>query len=307
MSNSLLFSSRLGIPLGVVGGSLLFLAALVDTGSAADGKLKPSPKPAGSAYARAVLADHPVGYWRLGERLGATTAADASSHKHNGKYHGKPQLGEHGALAHDMNTAVGLAGPKTKSYVEVPSNRAFSVATSGKGLSVEVWLRPDALSFAGEKSKDAKNPYIHWLGKGEARAQEWGFRFYSSKATARPNRISAYIWNASGDEGSGAYFQDKLSAHKWLHIVATYDDPRQPNAQVRIYRNGVASPHNSSRGALYKSYRIKPTAGPAPVRLGTRDLRSFLTGGLDEVAVYPHVLTPEQIRRHWQLGSEARK
>jgi hypothetical protein len=307
MSNWLLFSSRLGIPLGVAGGALLCLAALVDTGSAAGGKTKPSPKPAGSAYASAVLADSPVAYWRLGERPGATTAADASTHKHNGKYHGKPKLGEPGALSHDKNTALGLGGPKTKSYVEVPTNKAFSVATSSKGLSVEVWLRPDALSFAGEKSKDAKNPYIHWLGKGEGRAQEWGFRFYSSKATDRPNRISAYIWNASGDQGSGAYFQDKITPGKWLHIVATYDDPHHPNAQVRIYRNGVASPHNSSRQALYKSYHIKPTAGTAPVRLGTRDLRSFLTGGLDEVAVYPHVLTPAQIRRHWQLGSEARK
>jgi hypothetical protein len=301
MSFWLLLSSRAGLPLGVVAGAALCLIALVDTGSAAH------EKSASSAYARAVLADHPVAYWRLGERHGATTAVDATAHKHDGKYHGKPHLGQRGALSHDPNTALGLAGPKAKSYVEVPSQKAFSVATSGKGLSVEVWLRPDALTFAGEKSKDAKNPYIHWLGKGQAHASEWGFRFYSHNAADRPNRISAYIWNASGSEGSGAYFQNKLTQGKWLHIVATYDDPRHPKAQVRIYRNGVASSHNSSSGALYKSYHIKPKAGPAPVRLGTRDLRSFLTGGLDEVAIYPHILTPAQIRKHWQLGSEARK
>lgn len=296
MFNLVQISCRLALPTG----ALCCLAALVDAGPAAGGKQAPGP--AGNAYSRAVLADRPVAYWRLGERPGAATASDASGHGHHGKYHGKPLLGQMGALALDRNTALGLDGPKSRPYVEVSSHRAFSVATSGKGLSVEAWLRPDALAFTGEKSKDAKNPYIHWLGKGEARAQEWGFRFYSARAADRPSRISAYIWNAAGDEGAGAYVQEKLTRGRWMHIVATYDDPRQPNAQVRIYRNGAASPHNGSPGTLYKSYRVKPAAGAAPVRLGTRDLKSFLAGGLDEVAVYPYVLTPAQVRQHWRLS-----
>ena len=125
---------------------------------------------------------------------------------------------------------------------------------------------------------------------------------YSGKAADRPNRISAYIWNAAGGEGSGAYFEDKLTEHKWIHIVATYDDPARPDARVRIYRNGVASPHNTSPGTLYKSYSVKPASGAAPLRFGTRDRKTFLTGGLDEVAIYPYVLTPDQIRQHWQTG-----
>jgi hypothetical protein len=291
--------------LGVAGGALLSLAALAGAGPATRGEPKQPPRRGGSAYAEAVLADRPQAYWRLGEKAGAATAEDASGHRHNGRYRGKPRLGEPGALARDDDTAVGLGRPKTKSFVEVPVHKGFSVASSGKGLSVEVWMRPDELSFAGEKSKDPKDPYIHWLGKGEAGAQEWGFRFYSDRAAERPNRISAYIWNADGAEGAGAYFQDRLTPRQWMHIVATYDDPGQPNAQVRIYRDGVASPNNGSPGTLYQSFNIKPTAGAAPVRLGTRDLQSFLTGGLDEAAVYPYVLTPEQVRRHWQIGSGA--
>jgi hypothetical protein len=196
---------------------------------------------------------------------------------------------------------MGLDGPRSKSYVEVAADRKFSVATSGKGLSVEVWLRPDALDFRGE-NKDPKNAYLHWLGKGQKGAFEWGFRFYTRKSQ-RPNRISAYIWNPSGGEGAGAYFEDKLTPHKWLHIVATFDDPKAPNARVRIYKNGVPSKHNGSPGTLYKTFKIKPHTGTAPVRLGTRDLHGFLTGGLDEGAIYPYVLTPEEIRRHWQVGS----
>jgi hypothetical protein len=297
-------ASWLRLLIGVIGGIGLGLTGLAAAAAVTENRVNTPVRKGPSAYAQAVLADHPVAYWRLGEAPGATTAADASGHKHNGTYHGKPHLGLAGAIALDRNTAIDLDGPKSKSYVQGPANKAFSVATSGKGLTVEVWLRPDALNFAGEKSKDAKNPYIHWLGKGEDGAFEWGFRFYSDKAADRPNRISAYIWNANGDEGSGAYFQDKLSKQQWLHIVATYDDPKTPSAQVRIYRNGVASPHNTSPGALYTSFNIHPKSGTAPVRLGTRDLKSFLTGGLDEVAIYPHVLTPEQISHHYQVGSK---
>src|SRR5207244_407080 len=98
---------------------------------------------------------------------------------------------------------------------------------------------------------------------------------------------------------------EPVTKGQWIYLVATYDDPRKPNPRVQLYRNGEPSPHNGSSGTLYKSFGIKPRTGEAPVRLGTRDLRGFLTGGLDEVAIYPRVLTPEEIRRHWLLGSKA--
>lgn len=271
-----------------IAGALLATAGWADAQS--------GPRIAKPMYERTVLGDRPAAYWRLGERSAKEKADDESPHNRDGVYRGKPSLGQPGAIALDKGTALGLRG---STYVQAPASKAFSVATSGRGLTVEAWLRPDALHFAGEGKKD----YIHWLGKGEGNAMEWGFRFYNSKSSDRPNRISAYIWNPTGGEGAGAYFQDKLTPGKWIHIVATFDDPRQPNARVRIYRNGVASPNNGSPGTLYKSYKINPKSGSAPVRLGTRDLGSFLTGGLDDVAIYPYVLTPEQIMHHWRVGS----
>lgn len=255
------------------------------------------PNPAARSYARAILESRPVAYWRLGESQSAALAADASGHRHNGMYHGKPHCGQPGAIAFDGDTALGLDGPKTKSYVEVADSAEFSVAGSGQGLTVEVWLRPDELQFPGENT-DPGNAYIHWLGKGEKGAYEWGLRFYNAQAR-RPSRISAYIWNLEGKEGAGAYFEDKLIPHQWIYIAATFDDPHQPNARVQIFKNGEPSRHNSSPGALYQGYRIGSLRGHAPVRLGTRDLRGFLTGGLDEVAIYPRVLDPAEIKAHW--------
>lgn len=256
-----------------------------------------APQPTTRSYASAVLESRPVAYWRLGEPLGTATVADASGHGHNGTYHGKPHLGQPGAVAYDKDTAAGFDGPKSKSYVEVPESPDFSIATSGQGLTVEVWLRPDQLDFPGE-NRDPESAYIHWLGKGEKGSFEWGLRFYNAHAR-RPNRISAYTWNLEGKEGAGAYFEDKLTAHQWIYIAATFDDPHQPNARVQIFKNGEPSQHNSSRGTLYESYGIRALRGNAPLRLGTRDLHGFLSGGLDEVAIYPRVLQPAEIKTHW--------
>jgi hypothetical protein len=248
-----------------------------------------------SSYSEAVLKKHPVAYWRLGEKHG-TEAADANGNGHDGKYIGNPMFGERGAIMGDPNTAIGIA--PSGSYVEIPTSSQFSVQTSGRGLTVEVWMRPDILVFAGE----TKDPYVMWLGKGEKGEMEWGFRFYSQKST-RPNRISAYVWNANGLLGSGAYFQDVLQVGEWIHIVATFDPFTAANtgAGVSIYKNGQlrCSPA-TSKGALYSTYNVTPAAGAAPVRLGTRDLASFLTGGLDEVAIYPRKLTPAEVRERSQ-------
>jgi hypothetical protein len=197
---------------------------------------------------KTVLAKRPVAYWRLGEQRGPV-AADAASHAHDGTYRGAPAFGEPGPIRDDADGAVRLDG--RHDYVEIPNSIHFSQPASGRGLTVEAWLRPDALTFAGQ----TEQKYVHWLGKGDPGDPEWGFRFYSADSPSRPNRISAYLWNPAGGEGAGAYFQDELAAGHWIHVVACYDpgDRSDPLAGVSIYRDGVlrAGPRRSrSRGAL---------------------------------------------------------
>jgi hypothetical protein len=261
-----------------------------------------TPSPERSAYSRAVLAKGPLGYWRLGEPTGPS-AADSSANRHAGTYKGHPSFGQAGAILKDHDKAVGLNGPGSGDFVEIPDPAGgdLSQPTSKLGLTVEAWMRPDALIFSGQTTE----PYVHWLGKGTAQQYEWGFRFYSQD-TYRPNRISAYIWNPAGGEGAGAYFQDNMRIGEWIHVVACYepgDATTDPPAGVQIYRNGVKRLGPPSIGTLYRSYNIVPAHGSAPVRLGTRDLGSYLTGGLDEVAVYPRVLTPSEIMENYTTGT----
>jgi hypothetical protein len=234
----------------------------------------------------------------LGE-AGGPTAFDETANAQHGSYIGNPTFGQQGAIRNDTNTAVGLGGGD---YVEIPDSVAFSQPTSGFGLTVEVWMRPDLLAFPGE----SPDPYVHWLGKGSRGQQEWALRFYSRDST-RPNRISAYLFNPAGGEGAGAYFQDELVAGEWIHVVACYepgDKDTDPPAGVHIYKNGVHRLGPPSSGTLYGNplFNIVPAHGTAPVRLGTRDLGSFLIGGLDEVALYPRVLSAGEILENYLNG-----
>src|SRR5262249_55541082 len=151
-----------------------------------------------------------------------------------GRYHGTPHLHQPGALRGDADASVGLDGKG--SYVEIPSHLDFSQPTSGRGLTVEVWMRPGPLKFAGETA----DPYVYWLRKGQPNSPEWALRFYSHASPDRPNRISAYLFNPEGGLGAGAYFQDKLRANEWMHIVACYEPGSAATSRaagVHIYKN----------------------------------------------------------------------
>jgi hypothetical protein len=233
-------------------------------------------------YHERVLMKHPVAYWRFDERAGPI-ARDSTVHGHNGTYQGGVAFGNTGAIRSEPDAAIGLNG--VDAFVAVPDSKAFSQPTSRRGLTVEAWFRPDTLTFQGETDQH----YVHWLGKGEPGAFEWGFRFYS-KDSPRPPGIR--------NEGAGAYFQDDLEPGVWIHVVACYDpgDASNPKAGVRIYKNGVLrGKPETSPGALYATFNIHPAHGIAPVRLGTRDKGSFLAGGLDDVAIYPRVLSGPDI------------
>jgi hypothetical protein len=252
-----------------------------------------------SPYARRVLEKRPVGYWRLGDKKG-TPIEDASGQNHHGTAQGQITLGERGFFDRELNTAAAFDG-KT-AFIEVPSSDAFSQPTSGVGLTVEAWFRPDALDFIS--GGEGEEGYVHWLGKGEPGQQEWAFRFYPRKSS-RPNRISAYLFSPGPGLGSGAYVEEDLKPGKWIHIVATFDpgDATQPKAGVALYKDGkLAGSPASSPGAFYSSYQVMPKAGSAPLRFGSRDLKSFFTGALDEVAIYPRVLTAREVADNFRAG-----
>jgi Concanavalin A-like lectin/glucanases superfamily len=168
----------------------------------------------------------------------------------------------------------------TSDYVEVPDTADFSVATTGS-LTISAWMRPDTLSFPQTEGSG----YVHWLGKGQSSAQEWVFRMYSQGNTeGRENRISFYVFNASGGLGTGSYFQDAATPGQWIHVVGVAD-----GQSTHIYKNGVLRDSDLYAGT------ITPQHGSAPLRMGTRDFQSFFQGGLAGVRIWNRALSGAEV------------
>jgi hypothetical protein len=187
------------------------------------------------------------------------------------------------------------SGAASRPTVFFDAFRAQSV-----GMTVLGWVRPDTLNFPGLTAE----PYIYWISKGEVNTnEEYAFRFYSDAAPTRPNRLSSYVFNALGNLGAGAYFQDTLSIGQWIFIAAVYDpgDLMDSSAGVAIYRDGVFRQGPAASAATrysHPSYLITPSNGNAVLRIGGSHLSTdwtYFTGGIDEVAIFDRRLTVEEI------------
>lgn len=255
-------------------------------------------------YADAVLADGPVGYWRLNEQSQSEQITDQSGYDHHGVFVGDQFQSEQGAIVGSSNCSLRFI---PEAHIEIQHSDHFSIQTSGEGLAVEVWIKPIVFTYAGEGEKK----HIHWLGKGKSDKMEWGFRLYSSDHPERPKRISAYAWNPQGGEGAGAYLSgNSVVEGEWIHLVACFQHYLHPCVGlpgVQLYVNGQFVLGPPSPGTLYfneGNWSVVPCRNDAPLRFATRSAtaNSFLDGQLDEVAIYPKVLTPEQIMRHYKIG-----
>jgi hypothetical protein len=180
-------------------------------------------------------------------------------------------------------------------YIEILDSPDFSVTTTGQ-LTVSAWIRPDVLTFPIAESTG----YVHWLGKGKPGQQEWVFRMYNEQTTNHPsrsNRISFYMFNLSGGEGIGSHFQEPVTAGEWIHVVSTVNSEK-----TSIFKNGQfkdCDQYTGSGSAPCNNYPpnswITPQRGNSPLRIGTRDLKSFFLGAIREVRIWNRMLTVDEV------------
>lgn len=238
-----------------------------------------------SSYDTAVLADHPVAYWTLGDT--GSALVDRTGNGHTGRYVGGP------ARTTLPNGDPATVFDGTTQYAEAPDAGDLSVPRTG-ALTLEAWLRPDTLQFPNDQSSG----YVHWMGKGDAGQHEYVARMYSLENTeSRPNRISGYAFNLSGGLGVGSYFQDPIVAGDWIHyalVINTVDvSADYPTGYTKVYRDGVLRDQDD-----LSELSIVPGDGSAPYRIGTRDFGSFFLGAIGKVAVYDAELSAARVAAH---------
>ncbi len=225
-------------------------------------------------FATEVLADGPIGFWRLGEAPGTASAADASGNANNGTYSGGITLGQPGF--HGGDTAALFDGATGR--VVVPNSNVLNPPNITMEAKVR-WDGPNDLQQRIlEKSSFAELAQYGLSILPDGRVQ---VEIRTSAATTSVNVTSIGV-AAQGAE---------------THIAATYD-----GATIRIFLNGVLDP---SETAAPGSISPKPPDPNNPTASGVgignqidRD-RPF-KGLIDEVALYPTALSAGRILAHYQ-------
>lgn len=220
----------------------------------------------GGGYKAQVMADSPLGYWRLDETSG-TTIVDAAN-GHNGTISGTYTLNQPGAIAATDPGARSIKWGALSTYVAVPTGAWMNVTTAA---SWELWINPVTPgSNAGILSR---------YGNGGGGGSDWLLWYNTSSQVAMQ----------LGGLGSAGMNMPQLNV--WTHLVATYDA-----ANIRLYCNGAQVAAQAITGS------IATTAGDIGIGAYQSGGFGLATAYLDEVAFYGTTLTPARIMAHYNAG-----
>lgn len=228
--------------------------------------------PVCAGYADIVLADNPVGYWRLGETSGTKANDIAPGFEppfRDGVYSGGITLGVEGpTFPTDGGKAADFDG--SSGVVTIPPNPLFNQLTNN--FTVEAWIKPDGVS--GIQNVVSARALI-----GDAGG--WGLALNG-------NRIFFAAW---GIEGAGGSSPPVLAAGFWQHLVVVYDSKNTTN----FYLNGSpvgtlpgVAPVNPNGQAVYIGRAAEWWGGP-----------EYFNGAIGEVAIYNHALSAAEIQEHY--------
>ena len=225
-----------------------------------------------TGYSSSVFTDNPAGYWRLGDDVNATAAADRAV-AGAGVLVGA-DLGAVGALIGDGDRAASFDG---LSYISLP---ATGYPTGHSQATIEAWI--NGRSFSDRQAI---------AGYGENVAGGRGFYLGISiggDGKAHP----AVIANGSPVSGSAI-----LTPNSWYHLVAVDDGV----STTKLYVNGgldstfAASLDKANGAASIGRYLPKdPNVG-----------NTYFNGLIDEVAIYPSALSAARVSAHSSAGGAA--
>ncbi|NYJ06259.1 beta strand repeat-containing protein [Petropleomorpha daqingensis] len=235
------------------------------------------------AYATAILADSPAEYWRLGETNGSV-AQDAVNTRNLNESGGVTQ-GVPGAFGTDR--AVGLDG-SANAQLQINDH----IETPGNAFSFEGWVRTTTGGIiAQEIDRDSLpgqllyNRILYVDNAGRLTLGVTGIGFVNGQtALTYPTLRSPSV----------------LTDGNWHYVVGTIG-----SAGAMLYVDGAQVAGDASMTAG------NPYLSAAWWTFGTGDMAGFpnapaspsLTGGLDELAIYPSVLTSAKVAQHYSTAT----
>jgi hypothetical protein len=231
-------------------------------------------------YAQLVLADNPMGYWRLDE-LSGTTAFDCVG-TNSGTYT-NTQLGQPGYNLVDTHKSArfGFLASQNSYVGGIPIDFG---STANQSFTLEAWVK------GGVPSTDAG-----LITKGTGAGGEQ----FNLDCGASGH---AYRFFVRKDDGGVVGANSGVTPNnQWQHLVAVLN---RSAGYVALYVNGISNasgtfPTETYRGLLRSSNAM--TIGSR--QSGTTAYDHQFGGYLQDVAVYDYALSPAQILAHYNAAS----
>ena len=200
-----------------------------------------------------------AGLWKLNDGAGPT-AADSSGKGNHGTLVGVPQW-----VAGLYGEALQFNGQN--SYVEIPS--AASLEITGQ-VTVASWVN----------WTDAGDTWLCMLANGVQNGPWENYGMFVN----RTSRFAYFTLSLNDAHVNQQTPNNTIEPGRWQHLCGTWD-----GTTARIYIDGELRLEQARTGAL--------TSPRRPLRLGHRDgSPHYLSGRLDDVAIFNHALTQAEIR-----------
>ncbi|MEV7004283.1 LamG domain-containing protein, partial [Streptomyces sp. NPDC093982] len=204
----------------------------------------------------------------------------------SGVHRNGPTRGVTPSAVPGSNAAIGYLGDNEYTYSDSVMGRPAS-------YSVETWFKTDTTSGGklmgfGHRQEQLEKPAAHFTNFDKHIYMTDGGRL-AFGVNNRTNRTNTTI-------GTSRAFNNG----RWHHVVAT-----QGPGGMRIFVDGKLQASNSAV-TTSQNYAGSWHAGGGPMGTNWPDRPSsvFFNGEIDEAAVYPRALSPAQIARHHQLGTQ---
>ncbi len=234
------------------------------------------------SYEAAVIASGPEAWWRLDESGGSTYLFDGMG-RHDGTYTNLSgavppvMLGVPGALVGNTNTGASFSG--NQGIGIIPYSPAFSQAK----FTIEGWVRttvtddPNLCPFSSVYGDSGH----YWR---TSPAGEWSPYGGSARAPLLDNGQTNAV----------------VVYNQWTHLVMCYDSSIAGFPWIYAINGVRATTSWSGTGPNQQGPIIIGAAGVGPAALA----QYFWKGQVDEVAIYPRVLSNAEILAHYTARGE---
>ncbi len=246
---------------------------------------------ASGRYAKAVLADRPLAYWRLEEMVGPVAHDSARGGRHSAVF--EPGIA---FWLPGVDARRGFQPPQppiANAFTSGAINRAAHFAGGrlrtdvplGTAYTVELWL------WNGLPA-DARAVTGYFFSRGSDRDPLARGEHLGIGGTAQINAAGRLILFNGNERNELLVGQTTLELRRWHHVVLVRD-----GEEARVYLDGVNEPEITGRMAS-----TVPAGVPRLWMGGRNDGLFNFEGKLDEIAVYRRALRTKEIAAHYEAA-----